>query len=190
MNHIFENIDGWFDFGRFYSKMVSLHGDGSHFVEVGSWKGKSTSYMAVEIANSNKKIKFDCVDTWEGSEEHKDPTDPFYEPLLLEKDGLYNLFIENMKPVEGYYNPVRMESVKAAELYENESLDFVFLDAAHDYDNVKKDIEAWLPKVKKGGYLCGHDAKHPPILQVISEMFGTKCSVIPYQDTWIFKKEL
>ena len=36
-------------------------------------------------------------------------------------------------------------------------MDFVFLDAAHDYENVKEDILSWYPKVKVGGWLTGHD---------------------------------
>ena len=73
-------------------------------------------------------------------------------------DGtLFNHFVDNMKPVEGYYNAVKNYSIEAAKLYENESLDFVFIDAAHDYENVKADIIAWLPKVKQGGWIGGHD---------------------------------
>jgi hypothetical protein len=72
-------------------------------------------------------------------------------------NSLYQHFVENMKPVEGYYNPVIAPSVEAAKLYPNASLDFVFLDAAHDYDNFRSDVIAWLPKVKPGGWIGGHD---------------------------------
>lgn len=52
---------------------------------------------------------------------------------------------------------MRMDSVKAAEAFSDGSLDFVFIDADHSYDGVCRDIEAWYPKVKDGGLLCGHD---------------------------------
>ena len=57
MNHIYkqENFgENWFTYPIFYSDMVKKFPHGSKFVEVGSWKGKSSSYMAVEIANSIK----------------------------------------------------------------------------------------------------------------------------------------
>lgn len=159
MQHFYQNIHGWFTFPFLYSSIVDNFYDGSHFVEVGAWKGKSASYMAVEIINSGKNIKFDCVDTWAGSEEHLDPKSNFYEPIFENgKDGLYNHFIDNMKPVEKYYKPIRLPSVDASHLYEDNSLDFVFIDAAHDYDNVLQDIIHWYPKVKSStGIIAGHD---------------------------------
>lgn len=52
---------------------------------------------------------------------------------------------------------IRLWSVKAATLFEPESLDMVFIDGDHHYDDVVADIEAWWPIVKMGGYLTGHD---------------------------------
>jgi hypothetical protein len=79
MEHFYKNIgEDWMDFQELYSEMVNYFPDNSHFVEVGSWKGRSASYMAVEILNSKKRIKFDCVDTWLGSVEHTDPYSPFF----------------------------------------------------------------------------------------------------------------
>jgi predicted O-methyltransferase YrrM len=48
-------------------------------------------------------------------------------------------------------------SVEAAENFDDNSMDFVFLDADHSYESVKADITAWWPKIKPGGWLCGHD---------------------------------
>lgn len=151
MNHIFDQSqfgEPWFSFPNLYSRMVEKFPSGSKFVEVGSWKGKSSAYMAVEIANSNKKIDFYCIDTWEGSVEHEG---------MEELSRLYDIFIDNMRPVEPYYFPLKLKSLEAVSKFEDESLDFVFIDASHEYDDVKADILAWLPKVKPGGILAGHD---------------------------------
>jgi hypothetical protein len=157
MEHFYKNIHGWCDLALIdtYIDAVKNNGDGSHFVEVGTWKGMSAAFMCVEIINSGKKIRFDCVDPWTGSEEHQ--KGKMYEDKDVLNGTLYETFLKNMEPVKGHYNPIKLPSVDAAKLYEDESLDFVFIDGAHDYDNVRKDIEAWLPKVKKGKMLTGHD---------------------------------
>jgi GR25 family glycosyltransferase involved in LPS biosynthesis/predicted O-methyltransferase YrrM len=151
INHICQNSEfgeEWFSYPNLYKSMVEKFPSGSKFVEVGSWKGKSSAYMAVEIANSNKNIDFYCVDTWEGSIEHKNNT---------EISMLYDIFLSNMKPVESYYTPLKMKSLDAVSRFGDHSLDFVFIDGSHEYEDVKEDIKAWLPKVKPGGILAGHD---------------------------------
>lgn len=183
MQHIYQNIQGWFTFPNFYSSLVNQAKDGYHFVEIGAWKGKSSAYLAVEIANSNKKIKFDCVDTWEGD---TSISSSYTEPLLEVKDGLYKHFLENIEPVKEYINPIRMTSKKASELYEDGSLNCVFIDGAHDYDSVRSDVLSWLPKIKKGGLLSGHDYAHPPIQQVLEEIFPGNYMHIG-EDVWIHK---
>ena len=52
---------------------------------------------------------------------------------------------------------LRLTSVEAASQFEKSSLDFVYLDAQHHYEAVRDDIRLWLPKVRKGGVLGGHD---------------------------------
>jgi len=149
--HFYQNSnfgENWFTYPNLYKSMVFNANFDSNFVEVGSWKGKSSAFMCVEIINSKKDINFYCVDTWEGSEEHKS-----YKSL----ENLYNIFLDNMKPVEKYYTPIRLSSVEASKTFANNSLDFVFIDASHDYDNVIQDILAWTPKIKGTGILAGHD---------------------------------
>lgn len=165
MEHFFQKIQGWFNFISIYNYVIEDGEDGDHFVEVGAWKGRSAAYMAVNIANSGKKIKFDVVDTWKGSKEHANDD-------IVKEDALYNEFLTNMKPVEEYYTPIRTTSLEAAALYEDDSLSFVLLDASHEYDDVKADIAAWLPKVKSGGILAGDDYHHTwqGVVDAVTEM--------------------
>lgn len=151
MEHFFQNIQGWSSYRDLYRKMVANANDGSHFVEIGAWKGRAAAFMCVEIINSGKFIEFDVVDTWAGTagEHEKDPD--------IINGTLYQTFMKNMSPVIGKFNPIQMHSIDAAKLFDDDSLDFVMIDAAHDYQSVKEDVIAWLPKVKAGGLLAGHD---------------------------------
>ena len=50
-----------------------------------------------------------------------------------------------------------MTRMQAVDLFQNESLDFIYIDARHDYKAVWDDLEAWFPKLRKGGLFSGHD---------------------------------
>jgi len=165
MEHIYQQPqfgEDWFTYPRLYFEMVQKFSSGSKFVEVGCWKGKSASYLAVELINSGKNIEFYCVDTWEGSIEH-------HEQMPDQLPSLYDTFIDNMKPLENTYIPLRMPSIEASSKFEDSSLDFVFIDASHEYQDVKDDIAAWLPKIKKGGILAGHDYMLPSVNNAVNE---------------------
>ena len=57
------------------------------------------------------------------------------------------------------YNAVILRTVGqlAVNQFEDESLDFVFIDGDHHFDSAMEDIIAWSRKVKKGGIVSGHD---------------------------------
>jgi hypothetical protein len=171
LEHFYQTIEGWFDFEDVYREMVKRANFISHFVEVGAFKGKSTAYMAVEIANCKKAIRFDVVDTWQGSLEHQ--KGEFSEDSSVVANHLFEDFSRNTSSVADFIRPVRMTSLEASRLYPDKSLDFVFIDASHDYDNVKADILAWKPKIKPGGYLGGHDlhAVFPGVERAVRELF-------------------
>jgi glycosyltransferase involved in cell wall biosynthesis len=184
MNHIYQQPqfgEVWFNYPELYKSMVEKFPSGSKFVEIGSWKGMSSSYMAVEIANSGKDIDFYCVDTWEGSIEH--------DQYGIDTSHLYDTFLDNMKPVREYYKAIRARSQQAVKQFEDESLDFVFIDASHEYQDIKEDIIAWFPKVKKGGVIAGHDylnSDFPGVEKAVHEIFGDK--IVTQETCWIYEK--
>jgi len=51
----------------------------------------------------------------------------------------------------------RMTSEEAAKIMPEKTLDFCYIDADHSYDGVIQDLELWIPKIKSGGIICGHD---------------------------------
>lgn len=57
----------------------------------------------------------------------------------------------------GHYKIIRKTSMQALPYIPHKSLDFVFLDAGHDYQSVKDDVKGWTRKVRSGGIISGHD---------------------------------
>lgn len=164
LQHFYQGIHGWFDFDDIYREAVGEARDGARFVEVGTWCGRSAAYMAVEIVNSGKKIEFYCVDTWKGS-----PA-PQYQEVVYRYGSIYDAFLRSMKDggVQEVVRPIVSDSADAASLFEDRSLDFVFIDASHDFDGVRRDVAAWLPKVRVGGIFAGHDAGCPGLLNAVT----------------------
>lgn len=152
MEHFYHSLPGenWFNYENFYSFIVDNLENNSKMVEVGSWLGRSISYFAVESKIKNKDIKCYCVDIWE----------PYHEipnHHLFQNDNAYNQFLTNISKVKDVIEPVRGKSEDVSKEFQDEYFDFIFIDAAHDYDNVMKDLNAWYPKLKKNGIIGGHD---------------------------------
>lgn len=186
-----KDIDGFFEYTNFYNMCMEQIPNNSIMVEIGSWMGRSSTYVASLIKSSGKNIKFYCVDTWEGSEEHKELLEEF------KKQGktLFEEFRMNISDCEldSYINPIKMESVRAAQTFQDNTIDFVHIDASHTYEDVTKDIQAWYPKVKPGGLITGDDYGWSGVYQAVNEFFGE--NNITYFDhdnqngnVWYYKK--
>lgn len=151
--HFYQEIQGFFDFEDVYRAAVKNAPNGARFVEIGSWLGRSAAFMAVEAINSGKNIELHVVDNWKGDADIK-PTADF----MKANDGR-KLFEENMRKggVLDMFTVHQNDSVKAAGDFADRSIDFCFIDGSHAHPAVVADIKAWLPKVKPGGVLAGHD---------------------------------
>lgn len=154
-----KEIEGWFSDtdAEVYRIAVSNANAADHFVEVGSYKGRSASVMLKLIAEKEKYINFDLVDNFSMGNTYKE-------------------LIENLEPFASKYcllTVVPYESSEAASLYADKSLGFVYIDADHDYEAVKKDILVYKPKIRSGGILAGHDFNHAPVARAVAELLGT-----------------
>lgn len=155
LEHIYKNIDGWFSFPKLYSEMVRKFPSGSRLVEVGSYFGCSFSYLVIEAINSGKTFDIVAVDAcpW-----------PSVEPN----------FTKNMEPFSGHFRTLfGGDSFDRAKDFEDKSIDFCFIDANHTYEFISRDIAAYLPKMKPGGVIAGHDYNlcHPGVMQAVQEAF-------------------
>lgn len=140
------------------------------FVEVGGLLGKSATYMArktIELRKDNTIILVDNLYGVEG-----DIT--MYTSIGQAKQAhaLYTNFVAT--GVEKRCHLLTMPSPQAAHIFPDNFLGAVFIDGDHDYGPAKADITAWWPKIRPGGYLCGHDygITFPGVDQAVAECFG------------------
>jgi predicted O-methyltransferase YrrM len=182
----FESIPGWCNFEAIYDRMIATMPIGANVVEVGAWLGRSTAYLARACQASGKNIRLSVVDTWEGSS-----LECMYNDVLLESKGsVFDQFRRNMEAAEVWNHLVAIKStsVEAAKRFPNNGLDFVFIDAAHDFYSVVSDIRAWWPKIRIGGWIGGHDfGMWNGVTQAVQKSFST-FEAIPSATSWLLQK--
>jgi len=118
----------------------------------------------VEVGTFKGEFSKEIMENWEGSLYMVDVWRPLSNEEYLDASNhgnhetqIYGEAMNNIKGFEDRAVMVRATSEIASNMFEDNSLDFVYIDANHAYDYVVQDIELWYPKVKEGGYLCGHD---------------------------------
>ena len=132
-------------------------------VEVGSWAGRSTHAMAT----ANPMAMVTAVDHWQGSAGEK-----YFENHPDEPEEAYRDFLENTRTLANVSH-IRAPSIEAAREFPDASLDCIFIDGGHSYEEVLQDIQTWMPKARK--MLCGHDydpVHWPGVVKAVDEMFG------------------
>jgi predicted O-methyltransferase YrrM len=178
VNHFYQRIPGWFDFQDVYAEAVARAKDGARFAELGTFMGKSLAFLAVEIVNSGKAIAVDSVDT----------TDVIWIPPIEEPEQaearrrwhgekLSDVIAATLAAPRArglVHRHHTIDSIAAARQFGDQSFDFVFLDTIHLYEQTKRELEAWWPKVKTGGVFAGHDhtAEFPGVEKACREFFG------------------
>jgi predicted O-methyltransferase YrrM len=157
-------IEGFFseDEGRWYARFARLLRGGT-FVEVGCWKGRSTSFVG-PVCNANG-TRLVCVDHFAGS--HDMLRDRYAATLAAE--DVEETFRANMRALGIVVELLVEPSVDAARRFAEGTVDRVFLDGAHDAASVTQDLAAWAPRLTSDGVLAGHDYdhKHPELVAAV-----------------------
>ena len=128
--------------------------------EIGIWNG-NTSFR---LLRARPLLTLFMIDPWEvpqkGSSYCKSGDDNALKPAQAHETS-YRKTLQRVEFAGNRAVIMRTYSHKAAKKVEDHSLDFVFIDGNHSYEGVKSDIKLWLPKIKKGGFISGHDLNHP-----------------------------
>jgi len=88
------------------------------------------------------------------------------------------------RPYGSFAQIYKGNSNTIARSFPDKMFDMVFLDADHSYDGVKEDIHEWMPKVKPGGWLGGHDYGEPPPGFNVGMNFGVTAAVEEMIASW------
>ncbi len=176
-------IDGWFNWRVVQEEAVAHFPDGSRFVEVGTYLGRSLCSLGEVVERSSKSITIIGVDTCRGSGPEGWRGKDYHADAVQQGGGTFAGALHKNLLDCGFGDKIQLiisNSVAAAQLFSDGSLDWVHLDAQHDYESVKADIEAWLPKIKTGGWLSGDDyneQKWPEVVKAVGDL-------LPQAELW------
>src|SRR3990167_778088 len=152
-----DKIHGWLqrNEGEILAKYASPDGIN---VELGTWMGKSTACIA-----SVSKGKFYTIDHYVGSYGHeKEPNLPLISAITTRKNLAKLRLASRVKILAGNLRQFAFDW--------QEPIDFIFIDADHQYGSVKSDINLWLPHVKPHGIISFHDYDSwPGVTQAVDE---------------------
>ena len=165
------DIHGWFDFQDLYKALAERIPNGGTFAEVGSWLGRSLGAFSEYAKQAGKKINLHAIDTFVG-----EPGNEVHEAVLKAHGGsVEKAFRANMKALglNGELTVHPADSALAAARFDDGSLDAVFIDADHSEEAVARDIAAWLPKVKRGGVIAGHDVDELGVAKAVANLLPT-----------------
>lgn len=135
---------------------------GAAFVELGSYLGASACFIAAGLHRAGGGGLLTCVDTWRNDAMSEGPRDTWGE------------FHANVRPWERFIRTVRATSAEAAAAFAG-PVDFLFVDADHDYEAVRADIAAWFPRLSPGATVAFHDVFYfPGVRRAVDEFVAPR----------------
>lgn len=149
-------------------------------IQIGSYQGEGTELF---LKSGAFKTLY-CIDPWESGYDQRDQSADdriFAAEQKFDKRFANNYIVKKIKA----------KSNDVVTKFEDESLDFIYVDGCHTYESVKDDLNNYIPKVKKGGIIAGHDwcQNWPGVSKAVMQVFH-KEPIKKYLDSsWVYIKE-
>jgi len=168
------NGHGWASTGEAFPTIINKIKP-KLIVEVGTWMGGSTRYMAKLAKEHNPDVEVVAIDTFLGSVEHWSK-ESYLMTLKNGRPNIYEQFLSNCIHQQLWENitPFPIDSINGYEFLKLKKVvpDLIYIDAGHDYASVSADLERWSELLPSGGVLIGDDFHHPPIIEAVNDFFG------------------
>lgn len=141
-------------------------------VEIGSFKGRSTCFLAQGCATSGRGVVY-AVDHFEGSPEHQ--KGGHEETAEIVNEGTtYGAFTQNLAAagLQAHVRPLVGSGVDVARDFTGQAR-MLFIDGDHSFDGTKADFDAWFPFVADTGLVCFHDYQNSHYLDGVTRFIET-----------------
>jgi hypothetical protein len=171
-----DDIPGWFQWRSAQEEAAQRFPEGSRFVEVGNFLGRSLCSLGEVARLSGKRFTLIGVDTCRGSGTEGPRAKDYHGAAVTDGGGTFAGMLHKNVIACGYGDAIALivaDSLTAATFFADQSIDWVHLDARHDREHVQADIAAWMPKVKADGWLSGDDydpLKWPEVVSTVMEV--------------------
>jgi predicted O-methyltransferase YrrM len=158
-------------------RISNVLGDGI-YAELGTHHGRSAVLLADTMRNKKMDATLITVDIFDD----RGLSRRFREGKVVTQiskgktkaDWKHGAVVDRIKKLglSDYINVVKSLTAPAARDFQGTKLKFLFIDAGHDYDNVKADFEAWSPLILEDGVLAFHDSTTSGVSKVLEEIEG------------------
>ena len=130
--------------------LLELEAPGGSGVELGVQRGV---FARATLSGWPSCARYVLVDLWAPLENYIDQANVG----TAEQNAIMAEALAATAPWAGAVEVCRNLTTRCAPRFADESFDFVYVDARHDRLGVSEDLEAWWPKARRGGLVCGHD---------------------------------
>jgi predicted O-methyltransferase YrrM len=158
----------------------SIIGDNLKIIEIGSYCGASTEIIANKFITS----QINCVDPWAKYVEDCSSYNLDAQELELKEA---EIIFDKIKAKYPNINKNKMQSNEYVKYINNKSIDFIYIDGNHQYSSVKEDISIWIPKIKDGGFLSGHDYDWPSVKKAVIDILNKEPDKTFCDNSWVYR---